>query len=447
MLQEFLDYIKQEELLNEKDHVLLAVSGGIDSVVMAHLFKKSGFYFSLAHCNFSLRGKESDEDEIFVRELANQLDVKCYCRRFDTAQFARNSGQSTQMAARALRYDWFQVLTREEKIDWIATAHHQNDVLETVLFNLVKGTGIAGLRGIKPKHHNIIRPMLFAQRTSIEEYASQNKLEWREDSSNQSNKYHRNLIRNSIVPILRKINPDLESTLTSTMDKLLEVEKIFLRKVEEVKLHVCEQKDDHHFIDKSEIAKIEGGKIILYELIKPFSFNYSQLNDIYQNCLSGVVGKLYESHDFVLNVDRENLIIIPKSDHTISTFIEEDQDTFDHTWCTLHFEKIERESLQMPTSKRVACLDFEKLNFPLKLRNWKEGDWFYPLGMNHKKKLSDFMIDEKIPLTLKERVLVLTSGSSIVWVVGHRIDHRFRITDNTRMIYKIINRGPDDKSI
>ena len=442
MLDQFLQFIRKKSLFHPSDAILLAISGGIDSVVMAHLFAQTSFNFALAHCNFGLRGIASDEDEDFVRDMAAGYGVPFYVEHFETEKFASDEKISIQMAARELRYAWFGQLLKTEGYSYLATAHHLNDVLETVLLNLVKGTGIAGLRGIPPKNDKIIRPLLFAGKDQIRKYTEEHQLPWREDSSNSSEKYQRNLIRHQVVPVLAQINPNMLKALESTVERVDAVESIFHAQVAQIHAEACFTTDRDFFIEIRKLIAQPGWVVILDKILEPYGFNYTQTHAIAQKVAAGIVpemiGKTFYSHTHRLDIDREHLIISPIHRKSLGTLkIDVDTEVIEGLDFVLTFESKEVSEFEMIADKNQAALDFHTLTFPLTLRKWEPGDWFMPLGMRHKKKLSDFMIDRKIPLNLKDKVYVLTSGESIVWVVEHRIDERFKITTDTRSVYLI----------
>ncbi len=441
MLEEFLKYIEQNKLFDAKHKIFLAVSGGIDSVVMADLFHRSNFEFAIVHCNFCLRGDESDLDEAFVKTLAKAYNVPFYSKKFDTEGYAKSKGISTQMGARDMRYEWFTELLQVKKYDFLATAHHKNDSLETILLNLAKGTGIAGLHGILPKNKTTIRPMLYADRGMVRHYALRRKVAWREDSSNQSVKYKRNMIRHEIIPVLKKINPSLENTLTNTVEKLRAAENIFQEKVDKIKAGALKEKQDKVFINKSIVQQEKEAEIILYELIKRFGFNYSQAKNIVSKLSDNQsVGKFFESKEYKLNIDRQLLIIVRKGSVTATKMtIDGDTKTVSSNFFELHISQHNKDTYQIIADKNIAALDYNQLDFPLTLRKWRAGDWFMPLGMTQRKKLSNFLIDEKIPLHSKQNIFVLISNENIAWVVGHRIDDRFKITGKSKNIYRIEN--------
>lgn len=437
MFEKFLQFISEKNLINSSDKVLLAVSGGIDSVVMSHLFYKAKLDFAIAHCNFGLRGEESDQDELFVKKLAKKYKVPFYSDSFDTESFAHQEKVSIQMAARTLRYKWFEQLLQTEGYNYLATAHHLNDTLETVLFNITKGTGISGLHGIQPKNGYIIRPLLFADKEEMYSYVVENQLSWREDSSNQTSKYHRNLIRNEVIPLLKNINPGLEDTIKQTIEKIGSVERIFIEEINKLRQSIVKKELGVTYIDFINLQTELEPVIKLYELIKSYQFSYTQAKDIWQ-ILEAEPGRRFESGTYTLVKDRTALLITPRDfGQYMSATIESGQQEFKNEFIHLTLEQIPAAGFTIPTDASIACLDLQTLQFPLKLRKWKEGDWFCPLGMNKKKKLSDFFIDAKIPLTLKNQIWVLTSNGSIVWIVGKRIDNRFKVSDKTDQILQI----------
>jgi tRNA(Ile)-lysidine synthase len=437
MLERFKAYIHEKELFAPEDKLLLAVSGGIDSVVMCLLFHKANFNFAIAHCNFALRGEESDEDELFVKKLAKKYKVPFYCDHFETASFAEREKISIQMAARTLRYEWFEKLLDSEGYHYVATAHHLNDAVETLLLNITKGTGIAGLHGIQPKVKRLVRPLLFADKEEIYACVVDNQLAWREDSSNQSVKYQRNLIRNEVIPLLKTINPSLESTMKQTIERVTAVEQLFYAEVERVRQKLVRKEPGIIYIEINLLQQEAEPLIKLYELIKEYHFSYTQAQDIWQVLGSGP-GRQFDSPTHILVKDRKELIITAKQLYTfMSASIEAGQESFSNELLELQIKESSAENFTIPADAAIASLDKGLLQFPLKLRKWKEGDWFCPLGMNKKKKLSDFLIDTKVPLNLKEKIWILTSNGSIVWIVGHRIDNRFKITDKTEQILQI----------
>ena len=404
MIDQLLDFINKQKLFQPEEQILLAVSGGIDSVVMQDLFKRAGLKYGVAHCNFQLRGEESDGDEEFVRGLARQDDVSIDVKKFETEEYAANQGISIQMAARELRRAWFEALLRSGKYSKIATAHHLNDSLETAIFNLTKGTGIAGLKGITPFKGNYVRPLLFATREMIRSYADENKLEWREDRSNSSVKYSRNLIRHQVIPELKKINPNLEFTFARSMERIAGAAEIFNNFIAKQKSSLIQERDGLLEIDKRQIKNTAEPQLVLFELLSEYGYNYTQAKEIY-DVLDHQPGKVFFSDVYELTVDREKLFL-QKKESTKSGMewpVFENTQTLTIDTKKLEFSIIEASDYTIEKEKNIALLDLEKLRFPLKLRYWQQGDVFYPLGLKHKKQVSDFMIDEKIPVKLKKK--------------------------------------------
>ena len=436
MLDQFLSFINKHNLVQPSQKVLLAVSGGMDSVVMCDLFSKAKINFVMAHGNFGLRGEESNEDEMFVKKLSIKYKVPFMVTTFQTTDFAEMEKISTQMAARILRYEWFEKIRQEQNCDYIATAHHQNDVLETVLLNLTKGTGIAGLHGIRLKNGRIIRPLLFAKKEMIFDYVVENQIIWREDSSNESNKYQRNLIRNEVVPLLKQINPNLENTMQHTVERIAAVEDIFEQEMEMLRKQITWSDTQAIFVNYKAIQTLSQPVIKLSELLKPYHFTYQQSQDIFE-AFDKESGKTFLSPTHTLVKDRTELVITQKN---LQSFVSrvvtaDDEELLMDDFKLIIGKSFERtEDFVVPTAKKMACLDADKVRFPLQLRKWKEGDWFCPLGMNKKKLISDFLIDQKVPLNLKKEVCLLTSNGSIVWVMGMRIDDRFKVTDKTEKV-------------
>lgn len=438
MYARFLDFNKEHQLFQVDDKILLTVSGGLDSVILFDLMLKAQFNFVVAHCNFGLRGEESDLDAIFVKELAEKNNIPVFIQKFQTKEYAESQGISTQMAAREMRYTWFEVLRLKENLDYIATAHHQNDNLETFLLNLIRGTGIAGLHGIPPKKNRIIRPLLFANREQIQEYAQENQIQWREDNSNQSNKYKRNLLRNQVIPLLKTLNPNLEITFQETIEKLNAVELLFSQQIQMLKNQVFTIANNQVCIEFAYFKNTFAAEIQLFELIKIYHFNYTQAKQILASIENGS-GKIFLSATHQLFIDRTHLMISEKKENKNDSIweIALEQDFFENDVFSLHFEIIHKNpNFQFSTENNCADLDFDKLKFPLQIRTWQQGDTFYPLGMKGKKKISDFLIDLKVPLLEKENVFVLLSDEDIVWVMGLRIDNRFKITPKTQQILR-----------
>jgi tRNA(Ile)-lysidine synthase len=433
MLKQFKSYIEEHQLFSEDNNILLAVSGGIDSVVMTHLFKLAGYKFGIAHCNFMLRGTESDIDEDFCRQLGKKLDVPFLSISFNTRMVAKERGISTQMAARDLRYEWFDEVCIIQGYDYVAAAHHLNDSIETFLFNFSKGCGIRGLHGIPVKNGDRIRPLLFATREEIERWAVDYKIQYREDASNAEKKYARNRIRHDVIPALKSINPSFEISAAKTIHRLLETEQLFDFAIEHFKSLFIKQSGDSAKIDLDGLVKAPGSKTLLFEIIKEFGFNADQVDLVISSNTSS--GAIFYSNTHQMLLNRGNLEIIPEPE-------EEKEEVYfivkgDHRVTLengiLQFDYKEGRPDTFSTDPNFAYMDTEKLKFPLRLRNWKHGDSFQPLGMKgESKKIKDFFTDSKLSIFDKKKVLILeNTDGEVIWIIGHRADERFKITENT----------------
>ncbi|MEQ9439443.1 MAG: tRNA lysidine(34) synthetase TilS [Cyclobacteriaceae bacterium] len=437
--QKFRKYINENRLFEPEDRILLAVSGGIDSSVLAHLLSREHAQWAMAHANFQLRAEESDQDEAFIKSLAETYQVPCYTQTFDTKTYAQQQQISIQMAARELRRAWFLELLSQEKYDYIALAHHHNDQLETLLLNVTKGTGISGLRAMLPKKGVWIRPLLFTVKKEVMAYAEEHQLHWQEERSNAEDKYQRNWVRHRIIPALQKINPSVLSTSQHTLARLREVEAIFKAEVDRVGQQALRMRGMEMVIQKTVLSSHPQATSLLTEWLSPYGFSWTDARQIIIS-LQGEAqpGLQFLSTSHTLWVDREELVIIPQESEpeTISVTHEEAQITrtpLGHLQATV----LHREKYQITAEPLVAALDYQQLQFPLTLRTWEPGDAFQPLGMKHRKKVSDFLVDAKVPRYQKPQVLVVLSAGEIIWVVGHRVDHRFRVTDQTRQVYEI----------
>jgi tRNA(Ile)-lysidine synthase len=437
MLKEFLKYLKDTCGGSDKGRYLLAVSGGVDSTVMMNLFQASGLEFAVAHCNFNLRGAESDGDRQFVESLAAEMKKPCYVKGFETASYASAKGISVQMAARDLRYTWFHELAEQCRFDFIATGHNRNDVVETALLNLTRGTGIRGLSGISPCHGKVIRPLLFASRDAILQYAHDHNLNWREDSSNAETKYDRNKIRHTIIPAFETINPAFIQNALETVYRSEETEKLLNFAISQVMQEVCTKLPDRLLIDIEKLQQYPSVDILLFELMREFNIHPSGVREILKS-FGSAPGKQFHTRTHCITRDRAHLIITSKMvPVTDEVCIEPDIAQISYP-ISLSFNITESSSaFRIPEGSQFAALDAARLVFPLKLRPWKKGDRFRPLGMTGSKKISDFLINLKIPLPDKKQVWILETEGKIAWVVNHRIDDRFKITTLTRKILLI----------
>ncbi len=430
MLQQFLNHIVTYSLCTKSTRILLAVSGGLDSIVMLHLFKQAGFTCGVAHYNFQLRGEQSDGDEQFVRDLCSELQIPFYTKRFDTVAYCQQEGMSIQMGARKLRYSWFHELMNTKQYAVVATAHHLNDSLETILLNWTKGSSLDGLTGIPVRNGNVIRPLLFATREALENYATEKSLHWREDSSNATADYQRNLIRHQIIPVLKAINPSLENTVQRGIKRMKGESELLGIYLAEWKRQFLTERNQSLLLDKAGLDKHDNGAILLWKIIQHLGFSYETCVSII-NSLGGQSGKRFAGAGYELNIDRSQLIVFPVQEERDGILIQADQNLA--TLGTWSITLALTEDLQFHTGNPYhALLDADTLSYPLQWRYWKAGDTFVPLGMNHHKKVSDLLIDEKVSVADKAQVTVLESAGEIIWVVGHRIDNRYKITAKTR---------------
>lgn len=432
MLNEFNRFIAENKLIESGEKILLAVSGGIDSMVMAHLFLKSGYETGIAHCNFSLRSAESDMDEDMVRQYALSRNIPFHTITFKTKSYARKNGLSIQMAARELRYEWFEEIRKDYGYNKIAIAHNLNDNIETIIINLIRGTGITGLSGIKSASNHIIRPLLFATRQDIIRYSNRHRIAYREDKSNADTKYIRNKIRHLVIPVLKEINPSIETTLNETAERFTGINEIVSKYISEIRGKISERKNELTTFNISLLKLYLHNKAILYELFKPFGIGSVQLNDL-AKVIDGKTGgqiftgthRIIKNRKEIIVTDENNLGDICYNIRNIKDFAMvpgiESASYIDVT-----------ESFEISTDPSIACMDSEKALFPFIVRSWKAGDHFYPLGMRHKMKLSDYFINSKYSRLDKENRLILESDGKIVWIIGDRIDNRFRITSSTR---------------
>ena len=441
LFQTFEAYITNHHLFQKNDRLLLAVSGGVDSVVLCDCMHKAGYDFVIAHCNFQLRGDESIKDEMFVKELGIRYGVEVKTIRFDIEKDAVQ--KNTQASARHLRYKWFEEIIQQSNgnpIKGVVTAHHANDNIETVMMNFIKGTGINGLQGMRPQDGGIgdivIRPLLFAKKEEILAYATANNLVWREDLSNQSNKYARNFIRNEIMPLLKSKYPSIEDNILNNIQRFNQVSVIYNQALQKEIASVVEKRDNEIFIPINKLMKSKVVETLIYEIVTPFNFTVHQIQEVIK-LLNAGSGKFIDSSSHRILNNRNWLIISPLNNSSNNQIVIEKHQQeifFDN-----HKIKIEYLDVKpvIDLDLSIALLDSKDIHFPLMIRKWKTGDYFYPLGMTKKKKLSRFFIDSKLSKTEKEKVWVIESNQRIIWVVGLRIDHRFKLTEQTDKILKL----------
>jgi tRNA(Ile)-lysidine synthase len=525
LLQSFKDYIANERLFAAGDALLVAVSGGLDSVVLCELCHRAGYSFSMAHANFQLRGEESERDEEFVRQLAAKYGRELFLRRFDTQEYADGQKVSVQVAARELRYGWFREVAGQmslggpgqpgatpsavkkeaagavggnaadsletkaagSKPSLILTAHHLDDNIETVLMNFFKGTGIGGLHGILPKQGGLVRPLLFTGKEALEKFARENALSWVEDSSNLSDKYTRNYFRHELIPLVERVYPGALENLAGNIGRFREIEALYRQSVERHKSKLIERRGEEIHIPALKLKKTEPLHTMVYEIIREFGFSSRQVDEVVKLLDSGS-GKYVSSVTHRILKNRNWLIIAPVQSAAAATFlIESAEEKLSYEGGELslalvelgdgaagekrnegrlHKESRENESKEKESGakesggkdvrekevkaglreqvktgdaqdKHIACLDAADIRWPLLLRKWRQGDYFYPLGMRKKKKLGRFFIDNKLSRGDREKAWVIEMDKKIIWVVGHRIDDRYRIGAGTRTILTI----------
>lgn len=430
MINDIKENIYKNNLFTKKSKILLAVSGGADSICLFFALKDLGYDIQIAHCNFNLRDIESDQDEQFVKEIANKYSIRYFVKSFDTLKFAEQNKLSIQMAARQLRYDWFEELLVENNFSCIATGHHKDDSIETFLINFIRGSGISGLCGIQMKNNNIVRPLLSLTRNQIEEFLTKKNIKYRNDSSNSDIKYLRNNIRHQLIPLLKEINPKIQETISNEIEMLNGINNIFKEKVDDIRKSIIIKREDLFIIKITDLLNIRNLEFILYDLLRPFG-SFQVKNII--NSLRLQSGKQFFSNTHCILIDRENVIIslkkttnnkeikIFRTDHEISI--------------PLCMKLSETSDLSIINNPLFAKFDLNKLTFPLILRKWKNGDKFIPLGMNNFKKVSDFFVDEKYTLNEKKEQWILCSEEDIIWIIGKRIDDRYKIASNTKKTY------------
>ncbi|MEO5777217.1 MAG: tRNA lysidine(34) synthetase TilS [Flavobacterium sp.] len=432
MLAKFQNHINQNLPFLKEKKLLLATSGGIDSMVLLHLCHDLKLDVRVAHCNFQLRGDESDEDEKFVKSQCEKLDVLMFVNHFDTKKFAETQKLSIQVVARNLRYEWFNTLLINNDYDYILTAHHLDDSLETFLINFTRGSGLDGLTGIPQQNGNVVRSLLPFSRNEIEAFAKENKIQWREDSSNASDKYVRNKLRHDVIPILKELNSSLLDSFENTISNLQQAQTLVDDASRIVYRKVVTDMNFQKRINLTELMQLPNYYAYLYQWLEPFGFSdWDSITDL----VTAQSGKQIHSQNHTLLKDRNELIFFQKqkTEGNEEFLIEKDQKDVKFP-LKISFCNVDDISVQ---ATNTIFVDEEKLQFPLEIRKWQEGDWFYPQGMNGKKKLSKFFKDEKISLLDKSNAWLLCSENQIVWVIGKRQDERFKVTTQTTQIIQI----------
>lgn len=440
-------FIEKEALFTRKDKILIGVSGGRDSIALLHVLYRLGYDIVVAHCNFHLRGEESNRDSEFVTKHVQDMDVPFYSIDFDTELYARQNKISIEMAARELRYEWFDSLLKLTGCKYIAVAHHADDVVETFLINMTRGTGLHGLTGIKAKNGNIVRPFLRITRNDINDYIYDNGFDYVEDSTNSEVVYVRNKVRNIIIPALETINPSFRSSTIQSIENLTRAQNFVMHYVELLRNEIVEHRDGMDVLDLEKIRTAPEPIYVLYEILKPYGFSASTVYNIF-TCIfeENVSGKQFYSASGIRALRDRNKIFIQLRKDDDDVYADEPEEyeirnvaAFFNLHLNFMAEIFDSNSFTIVKDKSVCCIDYKKLTFPLVLRKWKQADSFCPFGMKGRKKLSDFFVDQKFSLFEKENTWVLTDGKcgDIIWVVGHRTDNRFRIDEQTKQILRI----------
>lgn len=441
MLEKVRDFINRENLIPQNSTVIVGLSGGIDSMVLLDILTLLGYNCIAAHCNFHLRNDESDRDEKFVKNWCKTIDTQYTSINFDTKQYAADRKISIEMAARELRYCWFETIRNEYQADYIAVAHHKDDSVETLLLNLIRGTGIKGLTGISPKNGHIVRPLLCLSRNEIESYISERDIPYVTDSTNHEDIYLRNSLRLNVIPLLETLNPSVRETIFRTSRNLTEAEKIYSESIQKSISKVFN--DNKIYID--ELKRTASQRSVLFELLTPYSFTPSTIEDIYES-IDSISGKIFYSDvnsdlgkkGYRLIKDRNIFLLdaLTECNNKDKTFLIEEGASEILEPIRLII-RILNSSDEIKYHRNILYLDEEKIKYPLELRRWRAGDWFIPFGMKGRKKLSDYFTDHKFTLKDKAEAWILTSGEDIVWLVGERNDDRFKITDRTKKIVAI----------
>jgi len=439
--ERFERYIRENELVSHDDRILLTVSGGVDSMVMLRLFAECGYGIGVAHCNFQLRGRESDEDEQLVERETRRLGAEFYNRRFETRAEMERTGESMEMAARRLRYAWFEELRRGHGYTAVAIAHHADDSVETFFINLLRGTGLRGLTGIGIQVGHIVRPLMFASRKEILEYAVRHGIPFREDSSNRSTKYLRNKIRLGLVPRIREINSKFTDLMRRNIARLTETQAFIDAAVGRIRETAVEHRDGADFIRIDRIDPSFPRGFVVYELLSSaYGFKGDVCDSLCRALENGATGRRFYSREYTAAIDRGSIAVYRTAPDDLCA-VEVPKDAM-RSYCgnsVLYFDRCDIALIKdFGVPENIAQVDAGLLRWPLVLRRWREGDWFVPFGMTGRKKVSDFLIDAKVSRAEKERQFVLLSGDDIVWLVGRRIDDRYRLTDRTDDVLRIV---------
>ena len=418
LVKKVKEFIEKEDLFSKQDKILVALSGGADSVALTRILITLGYHCEAAHCNFELRGEESDRDEDFVRNFCRSLNIKCHSIHFETRRYAAQQSISIEMAARELRYNWFSKICEESDCQVVAVAHHKDDSVETMLLNLIRGTGINGLLGIRPKNGNVVRPLLCASRQEVVEYLHRMNQTYVTDSTNLEDEYTRNKIRLNLLPLMEEINPSVKDGLVKTASYLNDISKVYQQAIKESidRIFITPEKE----ISIEKLMNEPAPQALLFEVLSPLGFNSTQVEEVYGS-LNGQPGKRFISSQWQVVKDRDLLLI-----ERVKTANDKPQIIFEEVLLTKEFV--------IPKDKNTACFDANKFKGVISIRKWEKGDYFIPFGMKGKKLVSDFMTDSKFSLLKKEQQWVLSCNDQIAWLIGERTDNRFRIDDSTQKV-------------
>lgn len=418
LVKKVKEFIEKEDLFSKQDKILVALSGGADSVALTRILITLGYHCEAAHCNFELRGEESDRDEDFVRNFCRSLNIKCHSIHFETRRYAAQQSISIEMAARELRYNWFSKICEESDCQVVAVAHHKDDSVETMLLNLIRGTGINGLLGIRPKNGNVVRPLLCASRQEVVAYLHRMNQTYVTDSTNLEDEYTRNKIRLNLLPLMEEINPSVKDGLVKTASYLNDISKVYQQAIKESidRIFITPEKE----ISIEKLMNEPAPQALLFEVLSPLGFNSTQVEEVYGS-LNGQPGKRFISSQWQVVKDRELLLI-----EKVKTANDKPQIIFEEVLLTKEFV--------IPKDKNTACFDANKFKGVISIRKWEKGDYFIPFGMKGKKLVSDFMTDSKFSLLKKEQQWVLSCNDQIAWLIGERTDNRFRIDDSTQKV-------------
>lgn len=440
LVEKFCGYVAREGLFTHDDRLLLAVSGGVDSMVLMSLVHEAGYRFAVAHCNFHLRGAESDGDELLVEDEVRKLGVPYYLANFDTYGEVAATGESIEMAARRLRYAWFDQLCEGHGYSKVVIAHHGDDSIETLFINMLRGTGVRGLTGIASRNGRIVRPLLFATREEILSYAQQKGVPFREDSSNMSMKHLRNRVRHEVVPMLKTINPQFAPIMQRNMTQLLQAQNFIDASIKLIERSIVTESRGVCTINVAAIDSALPRNFVIYEILSSrFGFRRDVVGGICAALDDAVSGRRFYAHGMVAVVDREQIIIMPaQEDCREEIAVAQGEDIANIGSVSFGFDTVHREAISiLNQGAEVALLDADKLRFPLVIRRWRDGDAMVPLGMTGRKKISDMLVDSKASLVDKREQYVVVSGNDIVWLVGRRIDNRYAISNNTSRVLRI----------